>query len=152
MDEFIVAENSTTTSLASFEQYVTELRRTMKRQYDRNVNKDLSQQKWQGLFKRNITLLLKQAYEDSLRQLQNITIDSENSYVQALKPFEGIIEELMQYAVQKHRTSCALSNFPDEHIHPSRMSPQKTRSRACGGGAPLARIDDCYCATHSANK
>jgi hypothetical protein len=117
-------ESINTTSLADFDQYVSELKQLVKRQYDRCINKDLSRQNWQDLFKRNITFVLKQAYEDSLTRLQQLSFDidevkAEKGFsqvaVQALKPFDGFAEELMQYALQKHRTSCALSNFPDEH-------------------------------------
>jgi monoamine oxidase len=111
-------------SLAFFGQYVAELKQSVKRQYDRSINKDLSRQNWQALFKRNVTSVLKQAYQDSLVQLQSVSIapermETKNGFstlaVQALKPFDGFIEDIMQYALQKHRTSCALSNFPDEH-------------------------------------
>lgn len=112
--------------LAGFSRYVMELKQTIKRQYDRNVNKDLSRQNWQDLFKRNVTAVLKQAYHDALLQLQSVSLDHEKREtetekgfsklaVQVLKPFDGFVDEIMQYALQKHRTSCALSNFPDEH-------------------------------------
>jgi hypothetical protein len=113
-----------TDNLTDFEQYVTQLKQSMKRLYDRSVNKDLSQQNWQDLFKRNVTSVLQQAYKDGLAQLQSVSFgadssETENGFskatVQALKPFDGFVDELVQYALQKHRTSCALSNFPDEH-------------------------------------
>ena len=117
----IYAKNNTT-SFADFGQYVTGLRQLMKRQYDRNVNRDLSRQNWQKLFKRNLTSVLKQAYEDSLAQLQSVYYEPQELQaekgeliIEALKPFDGFVEELVQYALHKHRTSCALSNFPDEH-------------------------------------
>lgn len=109
---------------ARFEQFVTALKQTTKRQYDRSVNKDLSRQNWRDLFIRNVTAVLNEAYAESLAQLQRESFDfgeveTENGFsntlVQALKPFDGFVEELIQYALQKHRTSCALSNFPDEH-------------------------------------
>ena len=118
-----VSEKCTTTSLAGFAQYVTELKPIMKRQYERSVNRDLSRQNWQGLFKRNVTSVLKQAYEDSLVQLQSVSFAADavetgegfsKVAFQALKVFDGFTEELVQYALQKPRTSCALSNFPDE--------------------------------------
>lgn len=120
----LVSGENNTTSLAHFDQYVAELKQRVKRQYDRGVNRDLSRQNWRDLFKRNITAVLKQAYEDSVIQLQSMDFDPERAElengfsslaVQTLTPFNGFIEDLMQYALQKHRTSCALSNFPEEH-------------------------------------
>jgi Fe-S-cluster formation regulator IscX/YfhJ len=124
MPESPVPAETNKTVLSGFQQYVTELKSAMKRHYDRGVNKDLSRQNWQDLFRRNITLTLKEVYDDSLARLQTLplTIDNPQTDVeiseltaQTLNPFNGIIDELMQYALQKHRTSCALSNFPDEH-------------------------------------
>lgn len=118
------AENSNAANFAGFTGYVAQLKQSMKRQYDRGVNKDLSQQNWQDLLKRNVTWVLKQGYKDALSHLQSMTFapqgvsaekDDSPLSVQALKPLDGLIDELMQYALQKHRTSCALSNFPDEH-------------------------------------
>ena len=119
-----VSEESDNTRLESFTQYVAEIKQGMKRQYDRNTNIDLSCQNWQGLFKRNVISVLQQAYNDSLIKLRAASLSPEKAESQhqfsslailALKPFEGIVDDMMQYALQKHRTSCALSNFPDEH-------------------------------------
>lgn len=119
-----VSGDNNATSLAGFSQYVSELKQTVKRQYDRNINKDLSRQNWQGLLRRNVIIILQQVYEDSLVQLQTVYFNPEKMEVengisqfaiQALKPFDGFIDGVIQYALQKHRTSCALSNFPEEH-------------------------------------
>lgn len=119
-----MSENCTAINLASFEQYVNSLLPGIKRQYDRGVNRDLSQQQWQDLFKRNVTGVLKQAYHDALAQLQQFPLTREGAQGggadtsvsnQVLKPYSHLIDELIQYAVQKHRSSCALSNFPAEH-------------------------------------
>jgi hypothetical protein len=114
--------SATAMNLAGFENYVSGLLPGIKRQYDRGVNRDLSQQHWQELLKRNVTTLLQQVYRDALIQLKELTIDCEHTAEadsdlrkRVLTPFNTLIEELIQYAVQKHRSSCALSNFPDEH-------------------------------------
>lgn len=119
-------ENIHAASLADFEDYVNDLRPVVKRQYDRSVNKDLSQQNWQNLFKRNIVEILKQVYDHSLTQMQQLSPDFKkintvkNNYATlaqdyALKYFDGFTDEFIQYALKMHRSSCALSNFPDEH-------------------------------------
>jgi hypothetical protein len=119
-----VSGDESAASLAGFHQYVNDLKQTAKRQYDRNINKDLSSQNWQNLFKRNVVAVLQQVYEASLVQLGTLhfgteKMESEDGFspiaIQALKPFDGVVDDIIQYALQKHRTSCALSNFPDEH-------------------------------------
>ena len=115
-----------TNSLSDFESYVNGLMPTIKRQYDHCINTDLSQQNWKGLFKRNVIGVLKQVYDDSLTELQQLSFDFRKiqkvkningSFVrgEALTYFDGFADEFMQYALRKHRSSCALSNFPDEH-------------------------------------
>ena len=109
-----------TMSLADFSQFVEGLKPGIKRQYDRNINRDLSQQNWQGLFKRNIAMVLQQTYDESCSQLQKLLTEGRETgdhalAGQVLSTFDGFADEIIQYALQKHRTSCALSNFPDEH-------------------------------------
>lgn len=110
-------EQSNQENLARFEQFVQELKRTMQRQYDRNINRDLSKQQWQDLFIRNVTASLRESYAESLAQLRQLSFkpDTPNLSARVLQAFDGLIDEFVQYALQKHRTSCALSNFPDEH-------------------------------------
>jgi len=123
-------ENIYATSLANFEHYVNELRPVIRRQYDHCVNNDLSQQNWQNLLKRNTVEVLKQVYDHSLTQMQQLSPDliktrkvkkacQTSGQDNILKYFDGFMEEFIQYAIQKHRSSCALSNFPQEH-NPSR--------------------------------
>lgn len=94
-----------------------------KRQYDRQVNMDLSRQNSQQLFKRNMEAVLKQAFKDAeaeLQKQQSGTAGIDESWLQEwLQAYEGLIDELMEYALTKHRSSCAMSNFPEEH-NPSR--------------------------------
>ena len=112
-----MTENSNSESLARFEQFVQELKRAMPRQYDRSINRDLSQQQWHDLFIRNVSASLQQAYSEALAQLRQLSFkpDTPGLAIRVLQPFDGFVDEFMQYALQKHRTSCALSNFPDEH-------------------------------------
>jgi len=119
-----MSATATAMNLAGFEHYVNSLLPSSKRQYDRNINLDLSRQHWQNLFQRNITVTLQQVYRETLEQLRHITFDREipagkdgsvSVNEQILNPLLGLMDELIQYAMQKHRTSCALSNFPEEH-------------------------------------
>lgn len=119
-----MSDRTTNINLNTFDNYVKSMLPGIKRQYDRGVNRDLSQQRWQDLFKRNITTVLQAVYQDALAQLRLVSFEhdgmsngEENSDIskRVLTPFPGLIDELIRYAVQKNRTSCALSNFPEEH-------------------------------------
>lgn len=116
--------SATAMNLAGFEHYIRSLLPSIKRQYDRGVNRDLSQQRWQELFKRNAAIVLQQVYQDALAQLQHVTLDRDCMVgaggeailnEQVFTPLLNLIDELIQYALQKHRSSCAMSNFPEEH-------------------------------------
>lgn len=109
--------------LSRFQQFVRSRRAGIKDSYDAAVNGDLARQQWQGLFQRNVCAVLKALYEDSLTELRLLslpallkeTTDSAALKEQLLKPFDGVIEEVILYALHKHRSSCALSNFDQEH-------------------------------------
>lgn len=90
--------------------FLSGLRQQIQRQYDRAVNRDLSRQNWQGLFGRNVRQVLQDLYAELLMQSEQ-GMDED-----ALQQISSLPETLMQYALQKHRTSCALSNFPEEHM------------------------------------
>ena len=95
-------------------------RKLSKREYDRQVNRDLSRQNSEGLLKRNLVDVMQRGYASALEKLSQLetehgTVDSSARTGAVLEPLEGAAEELIEYAVQKHRTSCALSNFPAEH-------------------------------------
>ena len=124
-------------SVDEIAEFVAELRQQMKRQYDRGINRDLSRQNSQDLLKRNMTSVLQTVYSESLPRLRACSVDvseveTENVFSQSaislLTLYDGIVEELLQYALKKHNTSCALSNFPDEHrFAPTRLHKAVTR-------------------------
>lgn len=111
-------------SLALFSQYIAEQKAVLEKQYQQALAQDLSRQQWDGCFQRNVLAVLEQAYDDALAQLQELPFDSRETPVdhglsdltrQALAAFDGFTDDFLQFVVDKHRTSCALSNFPDEH-------------------------------------
>jgi len=114
-----MSADATLMGLSDFEAHVSNLLPGMKRHYDRAVNRDLSRQLSQGIFKRNIAAVLQQGYQDALELLSQVDVESEGDGAglikRVLQAFDNLIDELVQYALQKHRSSCALSNFPDEH-------------------------------------
>ncbi len=117
-------------ALARLGEQVTAWRRALKRDYDRSINRDLSRQNWPDLLLRNVTAQLQLGYQLTLQQLPAIERGEERGgewekerdglLAALLEPYAGSDEELLQHAVQHHRSSCALSNFPDEH----RPSPE----------------------------
>ncbi|GGB82897.1 hypothetical protein GCM10011352_05900 [Marinobacterium zhoushanense] len=101
--------------LTELQNEIAAWRQRMKRDYDRSVNRDLSKQNSGELMLRNLTGILKQGYDLVLVKPGLTGLRSESDRAAVLHAFEGAIDELLEYAVTKHRTSCALSNFPDEH-------------------------------------
>jgi hypothetical protein len=113
-----------TDSLAQFARYIAGSKGLMKNQYQRLLAEDLSKQQWDGCFQRNVLLVLEQSYNQALEQLINLDFDSCHLPVnrgfsaltqQVLAVFDGFVDDFILFVVDKHRTSCALSNFPDEH-------------------------------------
>jgi monoamine oxidase len=112
------------TSIGEFSRFITEQKAHMKKQYDQLLAHDLSHQQWDGCFQRNVLIVLEKTYQDALTQLKTLPFDHAGSTVNqgladltksVLAVFDGFIDEFLLIVVDKHRTSCALSNFPDEH-------------------------------------
>lgn len=112
-------------SNAAMQAFVSAQKANARRRYDRKVNMDLSRQNSQQLFKRNITAVLNQCFDETRCEMQRQQEAAHEGGVvkawlpQLLAEYEGLIDDLIDYALNKHRSSCALSNFPEEH-NPSR--------------------------------
>jgi hypothetical protein len=111
-------------SIDDFSRYMAERKPALKQQYSMLLANDLSRQQWQGCFQRNVLITLEQMYNDAFGQLQRLPFDAGQHAVdkgmsaltkQVLAAFQGLVDEFLEFVVDKHRTSCALSNFPDEH-------------------------------------
>jgi len=96
----------------------------LKREYQRGINKDLTQHQWQGLFERQLLQTLAGLFDFSSELNGKIKPQANDS--EAIVINQYLIEQtelyrdiLIEYALQFNRSSCALSNFPAEHI-PSR--------------------------------
>lgn len=107
-----------------FCRYIAQRKPALKQQYEKRLAYDLSRQQWQDCFQRNVLAVLEAFYDDALRELQSIPFDASQCEVdngmsdltrQVLATFQGFIDDFLLFVVDKHRTSCALSNFPDEH-------------------------------------
>lgn len=120
-----MTNNQTNTdSLDQFGQYIAGQKTVLKKLYEQLLAQDLSRQQWDGCFQRNVVAVIERAYDDALLQLQTLPFDTSAIPVnrglsdltkQALAAFDGFVDDFLQFVVDKHRTSCALSNFPDEH-------------------------------------
>lgn len=111
-------------SITQFCRYIAEQKPLLKKHYEQLLAQDLSRQQWNGCFQRNVPAVLEHTYNDALAFIQTLPFDSTSSPVnkglsdltkQALSAFDGFIDDFLLFVVDKHRTSCALSNFPDEH-------------------------------------
>jgi monoamine oxidase len=117
-------EKKNTDSIAQFYRYIAESRVTLKTRYQQLLAEDLSRQQWDHCFQRNVLKVLEQTYDQALSEIKALTFDSSRVQVtrgysdlskQLLAAFDGFIDDFLVFVVDKHRTSCALSNFPDEH-------------------------------------
>lgn len=104
------------TALNNYCETLAVLIKTIKRDYERMINRDLSQQKWQGLLERNVVLCAKRVYEEGLKDaLLRLPKDYPLSMRMSMMDITNEkVVELFIFAVQKNRTSCAISNFLEE--------------------------------------
>jgi len=111
-------------SIAQLCRYIAERKPVLQKQYAQLLAQDLSRQQWDGCLQRNVLIVLEQAYDEALAFVKTLPFDSAASPVnqglsdltrQALSAFNGFADDFLLFVVDKHRTSCALSNFPDEH-------------------------------------
>lgn len=116
--------DSNVESLAEFSRYVAAQKEIFKSRYAQLLAADLSSQQWEGCFQRNVLRVLAQTYDEALLKLQQLYFDASEYPIdrglsglskQVFLVFDGFVDELLLAVVDKHRTSCALSNFPDEH-------------------------------------
>lgn len=110
--------------IEEFSHYITSRKLILKQQYETLLASDLSRQQWQGCFQRNVPAVLESFYNEAFHKLQTIPFDVSSCVInngmsdltrQILKVFHGVTDEFLLFVVDKHRTSCALSNFPEEH-------------------------------------
>lgn len=117
-------EQNNMNSIAELSQFITQQKPLLEKHYERLLVQDLAQQQWDGCLQRNVLIAVQQFYQDALTQIKTLALDASASPInrglsdltkQVLQVFEGFVDEFLLFVVDKHRTSCALSNFPDEH-------------------------------------
>ncbi|MGR9014708.1 MAG: amine oxidase [Gammaproteobacteria bacterium] len=120
----MIDEQKNADSIAQFYRYIDEGKPALKNQYRQLLAQDLSRQQWDGCFQRNVLAVLEQTYDQAFSRLKTLPFDSAATPVnqglseltrQTLAAFDGFIDDFLVFVVDLHRTSCALSNFPDEH-------------------------------------
>ena len=111
-------------SFAQLKQYIDHRKPVLKKHYEHLLAQDLSQQQWEGCFQRNTLIVMQQFYDDALVYVKTLTFDSSTSPINrglseltklVLRAFDDFVDGFLLFVVDKHRTSCALSNFPGEH-------------------------------------
>jgi monoamine oxidase len=117
-------DQKNTESIAQLKRHIIERKPLLKKHYEHLLAQDLSQQQWEGCFQRNVLMVLQQCYDDVLVYVKTLPFDSSTSPVnqglseltkRVLLVFDGFVDEFLLVVVDKHRTSCAPSNFPGEH-------------------------------------
>jgi len=110
--------------LEQLSHYVANRKSAAKGEYERRLAYDLSHQQWSGCFQRNVLAVLQQMYDDALTEVKSLSFSSSGLSAtngmsdltqSVLANFRGFSDEFLLSVVEKHRTSCALSNFPTEH-------------------------------------
>ena len=81
----------------------------MNREYVRGINRDLAKQNSQQLFSRNVVAVQQSFLSQLGSDLGDVTAET-------LKlDLVNLQEIFIQEALKHNRSSCAVSNFPDEH-------------------------------------
>ena len=97
-------------------QHINGLKAQARREYDRAINRDLSRHQFEGMLKRNITTVLQQVYKQAIEDVNNLVTDNHEHIVNVvIRALDGFGADMMGYVLQKHRGSCAISNFTMEH-------------------------------------
>lgn len=111
-------------ALQRFAAWMRQQREDSLQRYRAQVHEALSLQRGAQLTQRALLGALEALYADALAELRRLPLATAGLPVEAgrhaltprvLKPFLGLADELLDEAVRFNRTSCALSNFPNEH-------------------------------------
>jgi len=112
-------------SLASFASWVAAQRRHGLDRYRSYLNRALASQRKQQLTQQALLDTVGEVYDDALLQLDTLPFDTRCVAVEqgrsaltsaVLTFFTGFISELVDAALEFNRGSCAISNFPEEHV------------------------------------
>ena len=111
-------------SVDTFKSWVASQKEPLFQSYRRLLNLGLSRQQRDQLTQRAMLGAMEQLFGNALAELDSLPFDTSAVAVEKgrsdLTPlvqsaFDGIMQGLLDNVVEFNRTSCALSNFPDEH-------------------------------------
>ncbi len=111
-------------SLARFSAWVNGQRDAAFDSYRQRLSRSLASQEKEQLTQRAMLGSVEETYGKALEMLDGLAFDTSNVPVEkgrsgltpdVQKPFRDFIQSLIDDVVAFNRTSCALSNFPDEH-------------------------------------
>jgi monoamine oxidase len=112
------------TSLARFDEWVRAKRALAFASYRQRLNFSLSQGQREQMTQRAMLGTMEAVFKEALIVLEGLPFDHAHVGVErgrsdltplVQKAFDGFIQELLDAVIEFNRTSCALSNFPDEH-------------------------------------
>lgn len=113
-------------SLGQFGEWVGTQQPAAFERYRRLFQQDLALQRHQQLTQRSVLTAMEQTYGEALAQLEQLPLTDATPAQQGrssltplvLAPFSGFNKSLLEQVVAYNRSSCAISNFPDEHQVP----------------------------------
>lgn len=122
------AESANAACIAQFRSWVASRQESAFDGYRRRINESLAVQDREQLTQRAMLGAMEEVFHEALAELESLPFDTTDVPVEhnrsALTPqvqaaFQGFIQTLLNDVTAFNRTSCAMSNFPDEHHLPN---------------------------------
>lgn len=103
--------------LEEYQLMVNKIIQNNKRHYNQVVNIALSQQRSNGIFKYAVIGVLQQIYDDLIGLLKSLDPEQITAETKPMvtAAYNDVVSDIVEHALTTHRTSCALSNFAEEH-------------------------------------
>lgn len=111
--------------LAGFSTWVNTQRSEALERYRRQLNQKLASQLKGQITQRAVLGAMEQVYSEALAVIEELQFEADAAVTaegraelttQVLAPFVGFNKALLDEVLLFNRSSCALSNFPDEHV------------------------------------
>lgn len=111
--------------IARFSSWVDAQRKLAFDRYRGNLHRNLTSQRRDKLTQRALADTVETLFREALEKIYELPFDSRGVQVERgwsaltlriLAPFQGFCEKLLDDALRFNRTSCAISNFSDEHV------------------------------------
>ena len=103
------------------EEFATQQVNSKLRNYTRAINRDLAQQNPFDLMQRNVLLTMQELYTDVQQKLLADSVENKReidntAMIEEIKTAcDKFMDNFLPSVIKHHRSSCALSNFPQEH-------------------------------------